>query len=275
MTDLHTHILYGVDDGSESLEMSLEMLQMASDTGTHNLVLTPHCNVPDGYMNHMNSTIIGRYEKIKQEVKRLHIDIDVHLGMEVFASEDVDELIKAEEIIPINKTRYLLIEFAFETDPMWVGYVLEKVQRTGLTPLLAHPERYIFVQNFPYMVHDWMKSGCMIQVNRGSVMGRFGQVVEETAHFLIEHGFVHVIASDAHRPYTRTPVLNDAYDCVADYYGVMTADRLFKINPRRILTNQKIISSSRHDSYNPYGDYHRRDDYYRHRRHSDFDDFDE
>ena len=109
MTDLHSHVLYGVDDGSEGLEMSLEMLQMASDNGTHHLVLTPHCNVPDGYLNYMSSTIIGRYEKIKQEVERRHINIQVYLGMEVYASDDVDELVKAGEIIPLNKTRNLLI----------------------------------------------------------------------------------------------------------------------------------------------------------------------
>ena len=66
MTDLHSHILYGVDDGSESLEMSMDMLDMAVKTGTRNIVLTPHCNVPDSYRNYMSPVITGRYEKIKK-----------------------------------------------------------------------------------------------------------------------------------------------------------------------------------------------------------------
>ena len=248
MTDLHSHILYGVDDGSESLEMSMDMLDMASRTGTRNLVLTPHCNVPGGYTNYMNPTITGRYEKIKKEAERLNIDINIYLGMEVHASDDIDYLIRAGEVATINKSRYLLVEFPFEGDPMWVSHILYKIQSTGLTPVMAHPERYEYVQEFPFMVYDWVRSGCLMQVNRGSIVGRFGAEAEDAVHFILENGLAHFAGSDGHKPYVRQPILIDAYEFVKECYGSRAADRIFKINPVRLLNNQRL-SSGRSDNF--------------------------
>ncbi len=243
MTDLHTHILYGVDDGSESLEMTLDMLSMASKAGTKNIALTPHCNVPGSYRNYINDVIVGRFEKIKREVRRNNIDINVYLGMEVFGSLDVCPLIDMGAIITLNNSRYMLIEFDFGEDPMVISEILARVQSMGITPLMAHPERYVAVQQYPLMVFDWVESGCLMQLNRGSVMSKFGQTVKDTAVFLLNHNLIHVCASDAHKPYMRTPLLDDAYDYVEKRYGVKRADRLFKINPENILLDKEITKS--------------------------------
>lgn len=241
MTDLHSHILYGVDDGSTDIDMSLEMLEIAAENGTRNVVLTPHCNIPESYINYINPVIIGRYENIKRRVRELGIDINVYLGMEVYASENITQLIEMEAVIPINRSRYLLVEFSFTEDPMWVSYILGRIHSTGLTPLLAHPERYEFVKAFPPMVQDWVESGCAIQVNRGSIVGKFGEESKNVVHYLLRHNLVHAVASDAHSPYVRGPVLNDAYEKVKEYYGERKADLIFKINPERILNSQRVI----------------------------------
>lgn len=243
MTDLHTHILYSVDDGSESIEMTLEMLSMASKTGTKNLALTPHCNVPNSYDNYINDVIIGRFEKIRREVRRNDIDINVYLGMEVFGSLDICDLIAMGAVITINKSRYMLIEFDFGEDPMVISEILARVQSMGIVPLMAHPERYVAVQQYPLMVFDWVESGCLMQLNRGSVMSKFGQTVKDTAVFLLNHNLAHIFASDAHKPFARTPVLDDAYSYVEARYGTQRAERLFKINPYNILFNKEIVKS--------------------------------
>lgn len=241
MTDLHSHILYGVDDGSTDIDMSLEMLEIEAESGTKNVVLTPHCNIPDGYANYINPVIIRRYENLKRKAKEKNININVFLGMEVYASEDIIELIDVGAVIPINKSRYMLVEFSFTEDPMWVSHILGKIQSTGLVPLLAHPERYEFVQEFPPMVYDWIKSGCAIQVNRGSIVGKFGERPKNTVHYLLQHNLVHVVASDGHRPYVRQPILNDAYEKVEEYYGTIKANLLFKENPARVLSDHRVI----------------------------------
>lgn len=240
MTDLHSHILYGVDDGSPDFEMSLNMLKQACRAGTKNVVLTPHCNIPNSYQNYINPTIIRRYERLKSEVEEREVDINIYLGMEVFASSDIIQLIQSGAVIPINKSRYMLVEFNFNENPMRVSNILEKIQSTGLTPLLAHPERYEFVQRYPFMVYDWVRSGCTIQVNRGSIIGRFGKTAESIAHLLIRHNLVHVVASDGHHINIRQAVLNDAYINVRRIYGDRVADRLFKINPKRVLRDKDL-----------------------------------
>ena len=240
MTDLHTHTLYGVDDGSEDFIMSMEMLELASKAGTRNMILTPHCNIPGSYLNYMNDVIAGRFEKLKDAVREKQLDINIYLGMEVYASNDIIDLIAKGMAITLNRSRYLLVEFAFEEDPLWVGNILGRIQSFGLVPVLAHPERYTYVQRFPQMVYDWVNSGCVIQVNRGSIMNKFGERVKKTANLLLSHNLVHIIASDGHKPYRRLPILNDAYDVVSARYGAEKADRLFKINPMAVLNNKKI-----------------------------------
>ena len=130
---------------------------------------------------------------------------------------------------------------------MWVSHILYKIQSTGLTPVMAHPERYEYVQEFPFMVYDWVRSGCLMQVNRGSIVGRFGAEAEDAVHFILEHGLAHFAGSDGHKPYVRQPILIDAYEFVKECYGSRAADRIFKINPVRLLNNQRLSSGRSHN----------------------------
>lgn len=242
MTDLHTHILYDLDDGSESFEMSVEMLKLAKKNGTENIVLTPHCNIPNGYINYMNDVIVKRFEKLKH-IAEQEIGINVYLGMEVYASNDIDKLVMNGAAITLNKSRYLLIEFPFEADPLWVSNILARVHNLGLVPLLAHPERYAYVQKYPQMVYDWVNSGCLVQVNRGSITGGFGETARYISLLLMNHNLVCAVASDAHKPNRRAPVISDAYQKVSKYFGSQYADKIFIENPKAILNNQKLKRS--------------------------------
>ncbi|MEE0060820.1 MAG: CpsB/CapC family capsule biosynthesis tyrosine phosphatase [Acutalibacteraceae bacterium] len=244
MTDLHTHILYNVDDGSTSFEMSLKMLELAKQAGTENIVLTPHC-IPDMYPNYMNDFVVqdvmvGRFEKLRKACIDRKIGVNIYLGMEVYADNNIVNLIRQGAVITINQSRYMLIEFPFETDPMWVGYILSKVQSTGIVPVLAHPERYTYVQQYPYMVHDWVNSGCLIQINRGSIVGRFGEAPKAVAHLLMHDDVVCAVASDAHKPDKRTPFLNDAYSVVEKYFGQRYAQKIFSENPKLIINDRTV-----------------------------------
>ena len=125
-------------------------------------------------------------------------------------------------------------EFAFGEDPMFVRHVLGRISEKGLVPVLAHPERYFFVQQNPRMIYDWVMSGCVIQINKGSIIGRFGEDAAKTARLLVGHDLVHCVASDAHGTDVRTPVLSEAYDAICVNFGRECAKRLFYTNPAHI-----------------------------------------
>ena len=132
----------------------------------------------------------------------------------------------------------LLVEFNFEESPLYVFKVLQNIQKAGIVPVLAHPERYAFVQQEPYIVHDLIRAGIIIQINRGSILGKFGSQPKAAADYLLKHSMVHIVASDGHRSYSRAPILYDAYAEVEKHYGKEYADMLFKKNPQNILLDK-------------------------------------
>lgn len=111
-------------------------------------------------------------------------------------------------------------------------------------PLIAHAERYEFVQDDPEIVEEWKKKGCEVQINKGSFMGRFGTGAQQTAYELLNHNLVTAVASDAHSPIRRTTCMADAYDHLSREYSKEYLDVLFEINPRNICNGVKPIGIS-------------------------------
>ena len=231
MTDIHTHILPGLDDGAESLYDTLEMAVMACESGTTHIVATPHCNIPGVYDNYFGERYIYAFEKAKEAIAREKIPVELLPGMEVFATEDLPELLAAGKIMPLNQTRNVLIEFDFAEDPWFAEHVLRRVREVGAIPVLAHAERFEFVQENPQIVYRCQERGYYVQVNKGSFMGRFGRRAEQTAYRLLDHNMVTVIASDAHSPERRTTFMADAYETLAAEYPEKYLDILFDKNP--------------------------------------------
>lgn len=239
MIDIHTHILYGIDDGSHSLEQSLKMLNIAAKNNTDKIILTPHCNQPGNLNNFYSSDLQNHFDAFREAAK--DIPIELYLGMEIYATDEVPDLISEGKIIPLNNSHYLLIEFPFSSNPDWVTHILEEVSKFNLTPVIAHPERYPFIINNPQIIYDWVISGSLIQINKGSLFGRFGYKEELTARKLLNHNLVHFVASDCHSHKVRTPYMMDCYDLISDIYKPGYADLLFNINPKGIINNSKVF----------------------------------
>lgn len=239
MVDIHTHILYGLDDGSDYLEKSLNMLEIAYRSGTDTIVLTPHCNVPNLFDNYYNHNLIKHFENFKKEAS--NIPVKLYLGMEVYSTNNLPELIHRNMITTINESRYLLLEFPFECNAAWATHILEQVSETGLIPIVAHPERYYCVQRYPHMIFDWVFSGCLIQANKGSVSGKFGSAVQDTVHRLLKHNLVHFIASDSHSDTYRTPYMADVYEHISKFFHPEYAKLIFTSNPKSVIEDKKVI----------------------------------
>ena len=138
MTDIHTHILPGLDDGAQGLYDTLEMAAMAFENGTTRIVATPHCNIPGMYDNYFGERYIQAFERARKAIEQEKIPVELLPGMEVFATEDVPELLAAGKIMPLNQTRNVLIEFDFAEDPWFAERLLRRVREVGARPVIAH-----------------------------------------------------------------------------------------------------------------------------------------
>lgn len=241
MIDLHAHILPGVDDGSQSLEMSLEMARIAADSGVRHMALTPHCNLPDNpRTNYDSSELRERMDQLQLAVEREGIPLELYAGCEVYSTDEIPLLLRRKKLVSLNDGKYLLVEFGFGEDVDFVFFILEAILDEGYIPLVAHPERYHFVMRDPGLTYEWVRMGCALQVNRGSILGRFGRRVHDTAWRLLNHQVVACVATDCHRSGFRTPHMADVRDTLGEAYGSACPRLLLEDNPARILESQPV-----------------------------------
>lgn len=241
MIDIHTHVLPSVDDGSESMEMSLSMLVLAAESGVETLVTTPHCNIPDEIDNYLDAELEERWEELNAEKERAEIPIRLCHGMEIFATPELPELLREGRVWTLNGTDYFLMEFAFNEDPDFCFQILEDCVSEGFHPIIAHPERYFFLQDDPQIAFEWCTAGYGLQVNKGSLLGRFGHGPMRTAELLMEHGLVACVASDAHRPYQRSTYMGEIRRLLEGQYGEEYMRLLLEENPARILSGEELL----------------------------------
>lgn len=234
MIDLHSHILPGLDDGSQSLEESLEMAWLAVESGVTGMVATPHC------AQDRAREVRGAVLMLRQALQEAGIPLKLYMGMEIFGTADTVRLLRERRLFTLNGTRYPLIEFSFHSDGESETRILQSVLRAGYQPLVAHPERYAYIQHNPELVNRWKRMGCLFQINRGSLMGRFGDGAQHMALALVERGFATVVASDAHSPEMRTPWMRDVEELIEKEISPVAAQYLLLHNPRRILRNEQL-----------------------------------
>ncbi len=245
LIDIHTHILPDVDDGAGSLEEALRMAALACENGTEYLVLTPHVGGPgDSRGNEWSRRTHMRYKAFREAVVGAGIPLKIGYGAEIFATDRLWEQLSAGQLLPLAGSHYLLIEFPFDTTPAYVRDALSAVSRAGLIPVMAHPERYRLTAEDPRAIFDWVQSGCIMQLNKDSLLGRFGRQIRDAAHLLLRHRLAHCIASDAHHADHRTPDLAVVYRYVEETAGTETANILLRENPGRLVADRKILASA-------------------------------
>ena len=240
MIDLHCHILPGADDGAASEEESCLMAQLAAESGVTAIAATPHCNVPGHFRNYVSRELKDRFLTLEKLLRRENSAVRLYTGMEVYVTPEVPRLLRQRKLLTLGGSRYLLVEFGFDESLDFVERMLGELLEAGVVPVVAHPERYHFVQPQPACLLRWVELGCALQVNKGSLLGRFGRRSAHTARWCLGEGCVHLLASDAHSPWRRTPRLREAWEYAADFDSPEIADFLLRDNPRRILEDQPI-----------------------------------
>ena len=243
MIDIHTHILPGIDDGADSLDEAYEMALMAVRSGVKAVIATPHSNQRVDFGEAERRQQERVFRELKQVLIQENVPLRLYHGMEIWSSVDMVEKIKSGKLITLNKTPYVLIEFAFDEEPWWIEAILEEMKGAGLVPIIAHPERYYCVQDEPELLYEWRMQGALAQMNKGSILGRFGGDIERTAEILLRERLFTCIASDAHHAYIRTTDMTELQHYLQRHYSLKEQERLLEQNPLSIL--QGILIKNR------------------------------
>lgn len=194
-TDIHSHLLPGIDDGSKDMEQSIAMINKFVDLGYKKLITTPHI-MSDMYPN-TPETITSGLLAVREELGRLNIQMEIEAAAEYFTDDYLYNLLDREKLLTFADN-YLLFEFSFHNKPMMMNETIFKMQVKGYKPVLAHYERYMFFQD-EKPAAEFREKGVKIQVNINSLTGHYGPHPKKQAESLIDRNMVDVIGTDCHR----------------------------------------------------------------------------
>ena len=241
MIDIHSHILFGIDDGAKTLEESINIIKKAIDNGYKEIILTPH------YREIQNFTCNNRdkykvFNKLQEEVEKQHLPIKLYLGNEITIDEDIFYYLNTEEVISLNDSRYLLLELPFQCEYKNLNDVLEELLEKGYIPIIAHPERYEYYNDLTDF-ERLLKKGVLFQGNISSLYGKYGLKAKTTLEEMLKKNMIHFMASDIHTENQTS------YDRVSDAIkkvelltrSTSIANDLFINNAHKVINNEVIM----------------------------------
>lgn len=197
MIDIHSHLLYGIDDGSKSIEESISIISKLNKIGIKDIILTPHYINGSSYVSSRKKNL-ELLSNLKNELKNNNIDTNLYLGNEIYIDEDIKNLVKKGEISPLNDTKYLLIELPMSGDKEnYIDIFLELIE-LGYTVILAHPERYYSIQKDYNLIYEILEIGVILQANIGSILGDYGKSAKKTLKKLLKDDFITFFGTDIH-----------------------------------------------------------------------------
>ena len=239
MYDLHAHILPGVDDGAVTPRDTLAMSRVAAETGTKVVLATPHRkDVTENWsVGHLHTLI----SDMNAQNRDHGVELSLALGMENHLNTDLPAEIEAGRALPMNGTRYILIEMPFFGRPDYVEDTLSEVQDMGLVPVLAHPERIEAFQHDPDMLKRFIEKGMLSQITSNSLIGFWGEEVTEFARYLLRRGMAHMMASDTHHATGgRSPRMDVGLNAAAEIVGFDAAMAMLVDTPKAILEDKRV-----------------------------------
>lgn len=245
MFDLHCHILPGVDDGAEEMTEAVEMAVMAAAGGTKGIAATPHANLPGVETGYWTPDMLEKVNLLQRILEQRGIPIQLYTAQEIFLTEDVPVLLQSGRLLTINRTQYVLTETDFQAEAGHTLQMLQQLRNAGYVPVLAHPERYVFVLEEPEVIVQLKRIGCLLQVNQGSLLGSFGAGVQKMAHYMCRKRLTDLVASDGHSTYIRTTNMAAVREMLSEMYTAAYADVLLYQNPYHILCGNSLPGYTR------------------------------
>jgi protein-tyrosine phosphatase len=239
MVDLHTHILPGIDDGAKDWDESLWMLSLAEEDGITDIMATPHQHADGPYTNH-NAKVQSLVSELKERAATAGLNINVHAGGEVLISPDVVERVAAGQAATFGQGKYLLLELPAQEVPTYTRQVVYDLQLHGIIPVLAHVERNAGFRIAPELLAELVEVGALAQMTASSLSHHGSPEVLEMAALCLTHNLVHLLASDAHSPVRRPPLIGHYTQRFEEVWDKAQVQELITHTPAALVAGQYV-----------------------------------
>ena len=238
MTDIHCHVLPGVDDGARNTDESINMLSLMYDEGIRNVILTPHYH--RGHMETGIERITDRFGKLCAAAKQTEKinEMNLYLGCEIYYYPSVIEWLDEGKVATMAGSNYVLLEFGFTMDKRIILEGVSSVINSGYIPVIAHIERYESLNKDLKSVDTLLEKGAYFQINSEALHERYK--IRSFAKKLLKERMVHFLATDAHDMSHRAPYLSDAARYIVKHYGEDYCRKLVIDNPAKVINNEYI-----------------------------------
>ena len=238
MIDFHTHILPNIDDGAKSIEETIELVEEAKRVGFEAIISTSH--YMEGYYETNTPEREVWINIIYQKLQEENMEMKLYLGNEIYLSENIISLLEEGKASTINDTSYILFEMPLNIEPLNLYNVVYEMLQNKLVPVLAHPERYTFVQQSPELIDELIEKGVLMQCNYASIDGYYGKRAKVMVKKMLENNMVHFLGSDVHRANTIYPRIPEILTKLTEIIGKEKLEELTTTNPKLALKNKRI-----------------------------------
>ena len=238
MIDIHSHLIYGVDDGTKTKEESIEILKNLRENNITDIILTPHYIAETRYVSSKIDNI-NILKDIKKELELNNIDINVYLGNEIYIDRDILKLIKENKICTLNNTEYVLIELPMSG--VYPDYydIINNLINEGCKVILAHPERYTTFQKDFNKILELNELGVLFQCNYGSILGEYGHEAKKCMKYLLKNKLVSFMGTDIHKNKDNYSYINKSIKKMSKYLSKEEIEAITSINAKKIIEIKK------------------------------------
>lgn len=235
MVDIHSHILWGMDDGARSQEMSVAMLEMAASAGTTDIVATPHADTTYEFQPALIAERRTALQAVMGSRIRIHTGCDFHLKL-----DNISEALMDPTKYSVNGLGWVLVEFSDMMIFPNTEDIFARMQGAGMGVIVTHPERNWLLRKDMDRLQRWVDGGAYLQVTGGSLLGVFGSDAKKFSEELMARGLVHFLASDAHDLDRRSPRLDQVQVYVGERYGEEYAEALLTTHPQAVIEGRAL-----------------------------------
>lgn len=234
MIDFHSHILPAIDDGAKSIEESINLIKEAQKVGFNKIISTSHY-IQEYYECDENERI-----KLLGEIKSHYQDVELYLGNEIYVTNEIPQLIKDKKASTINNSKYVLFELPLHSKTINDKEIVYRLIENGYVPIIAHPERYSYVQENLDYASKLADMGALFQANYGSILGIYGKRAKKTVKQLLKQDLIHFLGSDVHRISQIYPKIPKAIKKISKIVSDKKMNELTTLNAQKVINNENI-----------------------------------